>query len=185
MAESEKIKLADLFILDEDSIYELGNSNDWVAPKVNQYTKLDPSQSLFIVWMVIVKNTIRNAVGCWELNHTTGISMHNNGYGRVSLFGSKKLAHHVAIMAVKQLGTDWSCPDGHDVSHLCANNKCVNPFHLAVESRANNMSRIGCKGNVTVQDASATKVVKFCMCKHSPKCVLNTTIVDDNVDVQI
>lgn len=185
MAENQQLDLAHLNTLDEASIYELATTNHWVNPKVNQYTKLDGDQTLFINSMVIFKNTTQSVTGCWELSHTVGISVHNNGYGRVSFLGSKKLAHHIAIMATKGLGPDWTCPEGHDVSHLCGNNKCVKPSHLVVESRANNMSRIGCKGYVTVQNTTATVVVEFCMCNHAPKCAFNTTVIDDNIDVQM
>ncbi|MGL6030487.1 MAG: hypothetical protein ACRC0M_12010 [Legionella sp.] len=158
-------------------------AHEWKTAKVNQYTKPDPEEALLTSSMVIIKNTIETQNNCWEIQHTVGLSSHNNGYGRVSLMGSKKLAHHVTMMAAKQLGADWVCPAGFDVSHLCGNNKCVNPFHLAVEDRGYNMSRIGCKGHVTVNDRAQEITVKFCMCTHEPKCWIQTEI-EQPIDIQ-
>lgn len=79
---------------------------------------------------------IGEADECWEWQGYT-----QNGYGMVSkrLDGETRRAgaHRVAY-------TLWHgpIPDGLVVDHICFNTKCVNPAHLQLLTRVENMHRL-------------------------------------------
>jgi hypothetical protein len=75
---------------------------------------------------------IDDAMGCWNwVGSKTG-----NGYGNIHYNGKSRPAHR--IMWELEYG---DIPIGMDLDHLCRNPKCVNPNHLEVVTRSENLRR--------------------------------------------
>jgi hypothetical protein len=89
---------------------------------------------------ILRRSTVRTS-GCWEWQQTIDAS----GYGRLTRAGRQGVkAHRVA----------WECangpiPDGLWVLHRCDNRRCVNPEHLYVGDRADNMADMVERGRST------------------------------------
>lgn len=79
--------------------------------------------------------------GCWEWQ---AFCM-PNGYGLFSIQGSNSLAHRVSYQLFV------AAPDPMmDVMHSCDNPKCVNPAHLSLGSRTDNMQDARKKGRSAI-----------------------------------
>lgn len=82
-----------------------------------------------------------------------------------------QLAHRVAIKAFKK--EDFQrLIEGWEVSHLCHNPICINPYHLIAETHAQNNTRRNC--NALTRDefftgGEATRHPQHCQCE--PRCI--------------
>jgi len=70
---------------------------------------------------------------CWEWQGLINPA----GYGLIHDAGRNVLAHRVAV----ELATGAPVPAGMEVDHLCRNRRCVNPEHLEVVTREENVAR--------------------------------------------
>jgi len=81
--------------------------------------------------------------GCWEWNGST-----SRGYGlfHAVIEGKRRSmkAHRVSL-AINQ---KTAIPIGMDVMHSCDNRSCVNPGHLSIGTRKDNMMDAAAKGRV-------------------------------------
>ena len=81
--------------------------------------------------------------GCWLWDK----SVFSNGYGQVSILGRTRLAHRLAYEAFA-----GPIGDGLDVCHTCDVPSCVNPDHLFLGTRADNMQDASAKGRTARGD---------------------------------
>lgn len=90
------------------------------------------------------KVEVRNT-GCWKWMGAISKSI---GYGVIGLGGrrlGKEYAHRVAwMLAVGPI------PAGKEICHHCDNRWCVNPDHLFLGSRSDNMKDAHKKGRTTI-----------------------------------
>lgn len=74
-----------------------------------------------------------SAHACWEW---TGAAT-NEGYGRFNVDGRQMLAHRFSWELA-----NGDIPKKMDVDHRCSNPRCVNPDHLRVVTRSQNMQHL-------------------------------------------
>lgn len=73
---------------------------------------------------------VRRSPGCWDWMANKS----SDGYGTFSLKGQMTTAHRAAWILFR-----GSIPEGLHVDHACHNRQCVNPDHLQVVTRKQNM----------------------------------------------
>ena len=76
-----------------------------------------------------------------------------NGYARLRFQGTTMYAHRASYLAF-----NGPIPAGKDVCHKCDRRHCVNPGHLFLGSRADNMQDAQNKGRLSRGDAHAAKI---------------------------
>jgi hypothetical protein len=77
--------------------------------------------------------------GCWRW---TG-GCFSNGYSRLNRAGRQWLGHRITY--IHDVGP---VPAGMDLDHLCRRRNCINPAHLEVVTRSENLKRgVGVGGN--------------------------------------
>lgn len=76
-----------------------------------------------------------------------------NGYGRIRFAGKTRYVHRVACELAH-----GPIPEGFDVCHRCDNRKCLNPEHLFVGTRNDNMQDCVSKGRISRGDAHSKTI---------------------------
>jgi hypothetical protein len=77
---------------------------------------------------------------CWEWQGQRGSS----GYGLIKVFGKLVSTHRLSYELYK-----GPIPNGLEILHACDNKICINPDHLQVGSRAENMRDAGIRGRMS------------------------------------
>lgn len=95
----------------------------------------------------------------------TGAQLNASGYVRFSYRGTYFMAH-VWMFLYHNPGAAFPVA-GHDVSHLCCNEWCCRPSHLALEPRPYGRTRETCVG--FVYDAVTDTYGQ--VCRHNPPCM--------------
>lgn len=88
---------------------------------------------------VRLANALDDAIDgqCWIWRRTTN----DQGYGTLTVGRRSVYAHRLAYEL-----SDGPIPHGLDVMHSCDNPKCINPSHLSVGTRSNNMADCYARG---------------------------------------
>lgn len=101
-----------------------------------------------------VRKQVKKIKGCWLF---TG-SLNQFGYGRIKLKdGSSIVAHHVSYIFWK-----GDIPKNKELDHTCSKRNCVNPKHLDVVTRSENIKRTVLRGRLN----NHNQKLKFCKRGH-------------------
>lgn len=87
---------------------------------------------------------------CWEW---TGAVTSTTGYGRLVRDGKGIDTHRVSWML-----THGDIPEGMDICHTCDNRRCINPAHLFLGTRSDNMRDAREKGRIFGQKLTRSDV---------------------------
>ena len=103
--------------------------------------------------------TVNPITGCWEWN-----GVKRNGYGR-TIIGSRKdgTRHTISAHRLSYLTWKGEIPNGYFVCHTCDNPCCINPEHLFVGTRQDNINDRERKGRNIVkvgEENSTSKLTK-------------------------
>ena len=104
-----------------------------------------------------MKRIIDASTDCWIMKRV----LNSQGYVNMIRLGKTKLAHRMVYEALV-----GAIPEGMDLDHLCRNRACVNPEHLEIVSRRENLLR---------GETSAASFASRSSCKNGhPFTVRNT-----------
>lgn len=84
------------------------------------------------------KVAVRGSDDCWYWLACCSAK----GYGRFGVGGIARWAHRISWV----ISNERSVPDGLEILHSCDHPGCVNPHHLSVGTRADNMQDMLTKG---------------------------------------
>jgi hypothetical protein len=101
----------------------------------------DPNAPQHLARRLANGTTINESTGCWEWQR----HRNNYGYGKLTVAGRGVYAHRLAYELCNS-----PIPGGMDLLHRCDNPRCINPDHLSVGTRSDNMKDCSRKGRARI-----------------------------------